>query len=75
MGFSRQECWSRLPSPPQEDLPQPGMNPHLLPLLHWQADSLPLSHLGSSLSDSKSAKKMYFIVTKNLSQKYLEHDL
>ena len=24
-----------------------GSNPHLLSLLHWQADSLPLSHLGS----------------------------
>ena len=24
-----------------------GSNPHLLPLLHWQADSLPLSHLES----------------------------
>ena len=23
-----------------------GLNPHLLCLLHWQADSLPLSHLG-----------------------------
>ena len=25
-----------------------GSNPHLLSLLHWQVDSLPLSHLGSS---------------------------
>ena len=25
----------------------PGSNPHLLCLLRWQADSLPLSHLGS----------------------------
>ena len=24
-----------------------GSNPHLLCLLHWQADSLPLSHLGN----------------------------
>ena len=24
-----------------------GSNPHLLRLLHWQADSLPLNHLGS----------------------------
>ena len=28
-------------------LPTQGSNPHLLYLLHWQADSLPLSHLGS----------------------------
>ena len=26
-----------------------GSNPHLLHLLHWQADSLPLSHCGSSV--------------------------
>ena len=27
MGFSRQEYWSRLPCPPPEDLPEPGMKP------------------------------------------------
>ena len=27
--------------------PTQGSNPHLLCVLHWQADSLPLSHLGS----------------------------
>ena len=27
--------------------PTQGSNPHLLHLLHWQADSLPLHHLGS----------------------------
>ena len=42
--FSRQEYWSGLPFPPPEDLPDPGIKPHLL---HWQKDSLPLSHLGS----------------------------
>ena len=25
MGFSRQECWSGLPFPPSEDVPDPGM--------------------------------------------------
>ena len=29
--------------------PTQGSNPHLLWLLHWQADSLPQSHLGSPL--------------------------
>ena len=43
--FSRQEYWSGLPFPPPGDLPNPGTE---LSLLHWQADSLPLSHLGSS---------------------------
>ena len=27
MGFSRQEYWSGLPSPPPEDLPNPGIKP------------------------------------------------
>ena len=44
MGFSRPEYWSGLPFPPPGDLPIQGSNLHLL---HWQADSLPLSHLGS----------------------------
>ena len=30
--------------------PAQGSNPHLLSLLHWQVDSLPLSHLGSPYS-------------------------
>ena len=27
MGFSRQECWSRLQFPPPRDLPNPGIEP------------------------------------------------
>ena len=30
MGFSRQECWSRLPCPPPEDLPDPDVEPRSL---------------------------------------------
>ena len=44
MGFPRQEYWSELPFPSPGDLPNPGIKSGLL---HWQADSLPLSHLGS----------------------------
>ena len=43
MGFSRQEYWSGLPFPSPEDVPTQGSNSHLL---HWLADSLPLSYLG-----------------------------
>ena len=43
MGFPRQEYWSTYPFPLPGDLP----DPHLLYLLHWWADSLPLHHLGS----------------------------
>ena len=46
VGFPRQEYWSGLLCSPPGDLPNRGLNPGLLHLLHWQADSLPLSHLG-----------------------------
>ena len=46
MGFPRQEYWRGLPFPPPGNLPDPGINSRLL---HWQADSLPLSHLGNPL--------------------------
>ena len=44
MGFSRHEYWSELPFPSPGYLPDPGIEPMSL---SWQADSLPLSHLGS----------------------------
>ena len=44
MGFSRQEYWSGLPFPSLGDLPNAGIEPESPAL---QADSLPLSHLGS----------------------------
>ena len=44
-GISRQEYWNGLPVPPPGDLPDPGIKP-MSPAL--QADSLLLSHQGSS---------------------------
>ena len=46
MGFHRQEYWSGLPFPPQRILLTQGSNAHLLCLLPWQVNSLPLRHLG-----------------------------
>ena len=46
MGFSRQEYWSGLPFSPPGNRLSPGLHPCFLCLLHWQADSLPLSHPG-----------------------------
>ena len=46
MGLSQQEYWSALRSS-RGIFPTQGSNPHLLWLL--QADSLPLSHLGSPI--------------------------
>ena len=49
LAFLRQEYWSRLPFASLGDLPDQGLNPCLLHLLHWQVDSLPLSYLGNPL--------------------------
>ena len=50
MGFSRQEYWNGCRFPLQGIFLTRGLNPHLLHLLPWQADSLPLSHCGSPYS-------------------------
>ena len=47
MGFSRQEYWSGLLFYSSGGLLDWGSSPHVL---HWQANSLPLSHLGSSFN-------------------------
>ena len=44
LGFPRQEYWNGLPFPLPGIFPIQGLNSHLL---HLQADSLPLSHLGN----------------------------
>ena len=48
MGFSRQECWSGLPFPSPEDLPEPGIEPGS-PML--QADALPSESPGRYLTN------------------------
>ena len=45
--FPKQEYWSGLPLPSPGDLPHPGIKPMSPTLPVWQADSLPLSLLGS----------------------------
>ena len=46
MGFSIQEYWNALPCPLPGDLPDPGIELHLLPLLHWRVGSLSLMPSG-----------------------------
>ena len=41
-GILQAKYWHGSPCPPPEDLPNPGIEPSLLGLLHWQVDSLPL---------------------------------
>ena len=48
-GSPRQEYWSQLPFPTLEIFLTQGLNFRILCLLHWQADSLLLHHLGSLL--------------------------
>ena len=60
-GFSRQEYWSGLPFLLQGIFPTQGWNPSLL---HWQVDSLLLSHWGSLCAHDVG----YFIVTASKNQ-------
>ena len=46
MEFSRQEYWSALPFPTPGHIPDPGIKHVSLHVLHWQADYLPVRHLG-----------------------------
>ena len=41
------------------------LNPHLLGLLHWEADSLPLSHLGSPFDENKTT-----LMSEHLKERY-----
>ena len=45
-----------------KDLPDPGINSHFLCLLHWQADSGTLSHLGSPHSHICVGKCIPFFI-------------
>ena len=45
MGYSRQEYWSGFPFPAPGDLPDPGIEPYLLPLLRCRQILYPQSHL------------------------------
>ena len=49
MEFSGQEYWSGLPFPPLGHLPNPGIEPMSSASPALQANSLPLSHLGSQI--------------------------
>ena len=54
MEFPRQEYWGGLPVPTNGIFLTQGLKPSLLCLLHWQVDSLPLSHLGSPVQEERT---------------------
>ena len=64
MGLSWEEYWSGLPFPSQGDLPHPGIEP-VFPAL--QADSLPLSHLGSPVMEGTNSTFHVFILIRTTS--------
>ena len=69
MGLPSHKYWSGWPSSTLGNLPDPGIEPALV---HWQADSLPLSHLGSPQLKSISwheCLKIYYILYINLQLK------
>ena len=61
VGLSRQEYWSGLPCPPPGDLPDPGIQLHLLPLplLHWHMGSLPSKLLLEEMSRGSKRSTFY----------------
>ena len=68
LGFSRQGDWSGLPCPPPGHLPNPGIEPTSLCLLHWQVGSLPnfWTNLCCSLSTLfffPQGKELFFLST------------
>ena len=63
MGFSRQEYWNGLHALLQGIFPTQGSNPRLL---HWQADSLSLSHLGSPTSEDTKNQTPSFPLSDSL---------
>ena len=72
-GFPREEHWSGLPFPSQVIFPTQGLN---LCLLHWQVDSLPLSHLGSPVRVDKasdSTRYMENVLCQKLSLSPIHH--
>ena len=73
MGFSRPEYWSELPCLSPGDLPDTGVEPTSACPLHWQADSLPLNHLGRPLYKACISKLMsFFLTVSSISMLYFE---
>ena len=55
MELYKQEYWSRLPFPTSGGLPNPGIKPESPVAPAMQADSLPLSHRGSPIQNTRGS--------------------
>ena len=74
MGFPRQEHWSGCHALLQGIFLTQGSSPSFLHLLHWQADSLPLNHLGSPIKQELSiimTSKKQVVFVQSLSRVWL----
>ena len=69
--LSRQEYWRGMPFLPPGDLPDPGVNPRLLGLLHWQAGSLPLVFLTNLRPEGRT----YILKTTPLTQSFSDFNV
>ena len=69
--FPRQEYWSGLLFPSSGDLPDPGVKP-TFPA--WQADSLPLSHMGMKWSIPMECYWNGILLSKKKKKKERERD-
>ena len=65
IGFPRQEYWSGLPFPSPGDCPDPAIK-RASPA--WQADSLPLSHLGRTFFFFFGGEGLWFYTCFEISQ-------
>ena len=63
MQLSREEYWSQLPFPTPEDLPDQGIEPTSPVSPAWQANSLPLHHLGAHIEHAAAAKSLQLCST------------
>ena len=75
MEFSRQEYWSRLPFPTPGDLPNPGINPNLLHLLHWQAESIPPAPPGKPHRNYSHHQRLAYPLNVIMQGRFLEQCL
>ena len=75
MGFSRHEYWSALPCPPPGDLPDPGIRTSYI-FLHWQAGSLPLAPVSTTLKLQQIKGNNVYIKLKTMpgTDEYSLHD-
>ena len=74
-GFSRQEYWSRLPCPPPEDIPNPGIKPMSPPLQMYSLLSELLGNLKNTGVDSLSLLQGIFLTQEsNLGSPALQAD-